>query len=196
MRIVAFILIGIGGAFSLLNWISLIGTIQTKRPTSIGFPAPSLLTALGLSLLAETHHYWWIALFTDYSLFVIPIALPRLIAGAWQTSALTRVKRLQAAGKQRRVELSFHRGGHFTLRITYKPALTCNSYGALVASIGAVGKWQGLPDGTMRLWGYWGERTLILQPADTGCISQEEHFPEGQEHSHHSLGGLEFRPIN
>ena len=180
---------------SLLNWACLIGSWRSKRHISPVFPAPSVLTALGLVLLEETRPYWWVGLLTDYTLFGLLIKAPSLMAGAWRTSSFTRIALLRAEDAPRRFELSLHRGGHFLLRATFEPSVPCDSRGARITSFGAVGEWQGALDGRLRLWGYREERILTLQRADADFISHEEHYPESRESSYDSLDGLRFRPV-
>lgn len=195
MRTPAFFLIAIGVALSLLNWACLLGSWRSKRHISPAFPAPSVLTAMGLALLVETRSYWWVGLLTDYTFFGLLIAGPSLIAGAWRTSSFTRIQALHAQDAPRRFELSLHHGGHFLLRATFDPPIPCGSHGACTTSFGAVGRWQEVLDGRLRLWGYREERILTLERRDTDFISHEEHYPESTEYPYDSLDGLRFRPV-
>lgn len=194
MKTAAFILLGVGIGFSLLNWGCLFGSWFNKRYISPVFPAPSVFTALGLALFEQTRAYWWVGLLTDYTFFGLVIATPSMIASAWRTSSFTRVQMLRAGDKPRRFELSLHRGGHFLLRATFEPPTPCNHHGAQVTSFGAVGRWQDMLDGGLRLWGYREERVLILERKDTDYVGHEDHYPEDREFPYDSLDGVKFQP--
>lgn len=189
----AYILIGIGVGFSLLNWTCLLGSWFRKRHISPVFPAPSVLTALGLALLDETRAYWWVGMLTDYTFFGLLIAAPSMVAGAWRTSAFTRVQLLRADDSPRRFDLSLHRGGHFLLRATFEPPMRCNADGACINSFGAVGRWQDMLDGRLRLWGYREERVLTLERGETGYVAHEAHYPDNTEFRYDALDGVRFR---
>ncbi len=194
MKIAAFILLGVGIGFSLLNWACLLGSWLRKRHISPVFPTPSVFTALGLALFDQTRAYWWVGLLTDYTFFGLLIATPSMIAGAWRTSAFTRVQLLRAESKPRQFELSVHRGGHFLLRATFEPPVPCDHHGARVSSFSAVGRWQDMLDGRLRLWGYREERILILERIDKDYAAHEEHYPREREFPYDSLDGLRFQP--
>jgi hypothetical protein len=194
MKTAAFILIGVGIGFSILNWACLFGSWYSKRHISPVFPAPSAFTALGLALIDQTRPYWWVGLLTDYTFFGLLIAAPSMIAGAWRTSSFTRVQLLRATDAPRRFELSLHRGGHFLLRATFDPPMPCDQHGARVKSFGAVGRWQDMLDGRLRLWGYREERVLTLERTETAYVGREEHFPQGGIFPYDSLDGVKFQP--
>ena len=194
MNTAAYILLGVGVGFSLLNWGCLFGSWFSKRHISPVFPAPSVLTALGLGLLDRTRTYWWVGLLTDYTFFGFLIAAPSMVASAWQTSSFTRVKLLRAEGTPRRLELSLHRGGHFQLRATFDPPMPCNPHGACISSFSAVGQWQDMLDGRLRLWGYREERVLTLMRTDAVYIAHEEQYPVGTEFPYDAIDGVTFRP--
>ena len=194
MNTVICLLLAVGIGFSLLNWVCLFASWFTKQQISPVFPAPSLFTALGLALFDRTRAYWWVGLLTDYTLFALFLAAPSLVAGAWHTSRVTRIQLLEAEDAPRRFELSLHRGGHFLLRATFEPPLASDAHGACISSFGAVGRWQEMLDGQLRLWGYGGERILTLQRADTHYVAHEENYPVGIEFPYDSLDGVIFRP--
>lgn len=194
MNTAAYILLGVGVGFSLLNWACLFGSWFSKRHISPLFPAPSVFTALGLALLDRTRAFWWVGLLTDYTFFGLLIAAPSMVAGAWRTSSFTRVQLLRAEDAPRRLELSLHRGGHFLLRATFEPPMPCNPHGACISSFGAVGRWQDMLDGRLRLWGYREERVLTLERTNTDFIAHEEHYPAGTEFPYDALDGVTFRP--
>jgi len=196
VKIAAVILLGVGVGFSLLNWACLFGSWFTKRHISPVFPAPSVFTALGLALFDSTRTYWWAGLLTDYTFFGLLIAAPSMIAGAWRTSSFTRVQLLCGDDTPRRFELSLHRGGHFLLRATFEPPMLCNHHGAQVSSFAAVGRWQDMLDGRLRLWGYREERVLTLERTDTDYVGHEEYYPQGREFTYDSLDGVRFRPAS
>ena len=193
MNTAAYILLGVGVGFSLLNWACLFGSWFSKRHISPVFPAPSGFTALGLALLDQTRAYWWAGLLTDYTFFELLIAAPSVAADAWRTSSFTRVQLLRAEDAPRRLELSLHRGGHFLLRATFKPPVPCNPHGACISSFGAVGRWQDMLDGRLRLWGYREDRVLTLERADRDYIAHEEHYPVSTEVPFDALDGVTFR---
>jgi hypothetical protein len=195
MRIAALILVGLGVVLSLLNWACLIASWRSKQRMSPVFPAPSVFTALGLALLEETRPYWWLGLLTDYTVFGLLMTAPPMIAAAWRTSSFTRIKLLEAEDAPRRFELSLHRGGHFVLRARFEPAVPCDSHGGHINWFGAVGRWQDVLDGRVRLWGYRHERTLTLERTNTDFMSHEEHYPESREFPFDSLDGLRFRSV-
>ena len=194
MNTAAFILIGVGVLFSLLNWWCLFGSWLSKRHISPVFPAPSVLTAIGMALHDQTRPYWWLGLLTDYTLIALVIAIPLMIVEAWRTSRFTRVQLLRAENEPRRLELSLHSGGHFLLRATFEPPMPRDAHGTCVSSFGAVGSWQKLTDGQIRLWGYRGERVLTLIRTDAAYVAHEEHYPVGIEYPYDALDGLMFRP--
>jgi hypothetical protein len=193
VNITAYILLGLGVGFSLLNWLCLFGSWFSKRHISPVFPAPSVFTALGLALLEQTRAYWWVGLLTDYTFFALLIVAPRMVAEAWRTSIFTRVQLLVAEGAPRRLELSLHRGGHFLLRATFEPPMSCDPHGACIMSFGAVGHWQEMLDGHLRLWGYREERVLTLERADSVYIAHEDHYPVDTEFPYDALDGVVFR---
>lgn len=157
------------------------------------FPAPSVFTALGLALLDKSRPYWWVGLLTDYTFFALLIAIPSMVADAWRTSSFTRIQLLHADDAPRQFELSLHRGGHFLLRATFEPPMPCNSHGACISSFGAVGHWQEMLDGRLRLWGYREERVLTLEWTETDYLAHEEHYPDGVECPYDALDGVRFR---
>lgn len=69
MNFVAAVLIGVGAFFSVCNWLCLLSSLRRRRFVSPVFPAPSLLTTLGLALADSTRPYWWVGLLTDYTFF-------------------------------------------------------------------------------------------------------------------------------
>jgi len=106
MNTVATIFIGIGAFLSVGNWLCLLSSLFRPRFVSPVFPAPSLLTTIGLALLDSTRPYWWIGLFTDYTLFGLLAATPRLITEAWRLSSFTRQQLLVADDGPRHFTLS------------------------------------------------------------------------------------------
>lgn len=193
MRIVAFILLGLGVGCSLLNWVCLFGSWTSKRHILPVFPAPSILSALGLALLDWTRSYWWVGLLTDYTFFGLLISAPWMVAGFWRRSFLTRVQFLIAEDGPRRFELSLHRGGHFWLRATFDPPVRRDPHKSYVSGFGREGQWQEMQDGRLRLWGYCEERVLILEPIDADYVAHEEHYPANTETRDDAFEGLRFR---
>jgi len=173
VKTAAFILIGVGIGFSILNWACLFGSWYSKRHISPIFPSPSAFTALALALFNQTRAYWWIALLTDYTFFGLLIEAPSTIACAWRTSFFTRVQ---------------------LLRATFDPPMPCDQHGARVSSFGAVDRWQDMLDGLLRLWGYHEERVLTLEHTNTAYIGREEHYPERRIFPYDSLDGIKFQP--
>src|SRR5262249_29106008 len=94
-----------------------------------------------------------------------------------------------------RCELSLHRGGHLCLQAKFEPPMPCNPHGACSSSYGRVGRWQEMPDGRLRLWGFAGDRVLLLERTETGYICREENYPEGGEFPYDSLSGFRFRQV-
>ncbi len=179
-----------------MNWACLLASWFSKRHVSPVFPAPSLLTALGLALLEPTRPYWWAGLLTDYTFFGLVITAPALLAEVWHTSRFTRMQLVRAEDPPRRFELSLHRGGHFWLRATFEPPTPCNPRGGRINSYGAVGHRRAEPDGRLRLWGYGEQRELTLERTEDGYLSREEHYPEAAEFPYDSLAGVRFRSAN
>lgn len=194
MNTVAFILIGLGVVLSLLNWSYLIGSWVSGRYMSPIFPAPSILTTLGLALYDQTRPYWWVGLLTDYTLIALVIAIPRLAAEVWRTSHFTRLQLLVAEDPPRRFQLSLHRGGHFLMQATFEPPLIRDTHDSHVVAFGTVGHWQEVADGQLRLWGYRETRVLTLMLTEAGYVAREEHYPIGATYPYDALDGLVFRP--
>ena len=192
MNSVATILIGIGTFLSVGNWLCLLISLRGRRFVSPVFPAPSLLTTLGLALLDSTRAYWWFGLFTDYTLFGLIAATPRLIAEGWRLSSFTRQQLLAADDGPRHFTLSLHRHGYFLLRATFDPGVPCNEHGAFINSFGAPGRWEETSDGNMRLWSYRDERELTLHRRDAGYIASESHYPADVPFPYDYLDGLHF----
>jgi hypothetical protein len=193
MNTIAFILIGVGVLFSLLNWLFLFGSWFSKRYMSPALPAPSILTALGLALHDQTRPYWWLGLLTDYTLVALVIAIPRLAVEVWRTSRFTRLKLLIAEDPPRRFQLSLHRGGHFLLQAKFEPPLLHNAHGARIVAFGAAGRWQDVTDGQFRLWGYREDRVLTLVRTAADYVAREDHYPADVEYQYDALDGLVFR---
>ena len=195
MNIAAYILLGLGISFSLLNWAYLFSSWFGKRHISPVFPAAFVFTVLGLVLIDQTHSYWWVGFLTDCTFFTLLIASPTIAANTWRTSRFTRVQLLLGEAMPRRFELSLHRGGHFLLRATFEQPVQCNAHGACVISFGAVGRWQDMPNGQLRLWGYREDRMLTLERASTNYVAHEEHYPAGTKFPYDALDGVTFRSV-
>lgn len=125
MNFVAAVLIGVGAFFSVCNWLCLLSSLRRRRFVSPVFPAPSLLTTLGLALADSTRPYWWVGLLTDYTFFALLAAAPRLISEAWRLSSFTRQQLLVADDGPRHFTFSLHRRGHFLLRATFDAGVPC-----------------------------------------------------------------------
>ena len=192
MNSVATILIGIGAFLSVGNWLCLLSSLRGRRFVSPVFPAPSLLTTLGLALLDATRPYWWLGLFTDYTLFGLLAATPRLIADAWRLSSFTRQQLLVADDGSRHFTLSLHRHGYFLLRATFDSGVPCNEHGAFISSFGAPGRWEETSDGQLRLWSYREDRELTLHPHNSDYIASEAHYPDDVSFPYDHLNGLQF----
>ena len=71
---------GVGGlaALSLFgNWLLLIGTAKTKKPTSLAFPflcGPVCSAACWLSPSALLNRWFWVPLVFDFTILVLPAA--------------------------------------------------------------------------------------------------------------------------
>jgi hypothetical protein len=189
----AIILISIGVLLSALNWSCLLSSWRGRRHVSPVFPAPSLLTAIGLALLARTRPYWWLGLLTDWTVFSLLAALPRLVAEIWHTSSFTRQQLLEAQDGPSRFTLSLHRGGRFLLRAAFEPPVPSNEHGALIASFGEVGRWEETADGALRLWAYRENRELTLRPDASSYLTRESNYPREAPFPFDSLDGLQFR---
>ncbi len=192
MNFIATIFIGIGAFLSVGNWLCLLSSLWQKRFVSPVFPAPSLLTTIGLVRHDSTRPYWWVGLFTDYTLFGLLAAAPRLIAEAWRLSSFTRQQLLVAEDGPRHFSLSLHPHGYFLLRATFNPGVQCNQNGAFVNSFGASGQWEEASDGLLRLRSYRENRELILQPNGADYIASESHYPNDAPFPYDRLDGLRF----
>ena len=192
MNTAATALIGIGAGLSVLNWLCLLSSLLRRRFVSPVFPAPSLLTAIGLALLDSTRPYWWVGLFTDYTLFGLLAATPRLIADAWRLSSFTRQQLLIAHDGPRHFTLSLHRHGYFLLRATFDPGVPCNEHGGFINSFGAPGRWEQTSDGQLRLWSYREDRELTLQSDSSDYIAHESHYSDNAPFPYDRLDGLQF----
>ena len=188
-----FLVVGLG--LTCMNWACLFGSWVRKRYISPVFPAPSVLTALGLALLDRTRSFWWIGLLTDYTLFVLLVVAPRLAADAWRTSRFTRVQRFRAEDGPGRFELSLHRGARFLLRVTFDPSMPCGGQGAHVSGFGLVGGWQEMQDGRLHFRADRQERVFVLEKRDAGFVGCEERGPEGAGFLPGVLDGVEFRLV-
>lgn len=193
MSTAAAVLIGVGVALSALNWLCLLTSVLRQRFVSPVFPAPSLLTTIGLALLDDTRPYWWVGLFTDHTLFGLLAATPRLVAEAWRLSSFTRQQLLVADDGPRHFTLSLHRHGYFLLRGTFDPGVPCNEHGAFAGSFGAPGRWEQRSDGQLRLWAYREDREVTLYPDDSDYVACEFNYPEDVAFPYDYLGGLRFR---
>ncbi len=185
-------LICVGVLFSALNWLCLLGSLCKRRFMSPAFPAPSLLTTLGLALMASTRPYWWLGLFTDYTLFAMVAAAPRLIAEVWHTSSFTRQTLLAAVDGPRHFRLSLHRGGYFLLRGTFDAGVASSVPGGFISSFSVPGRWEELSTGRLRLGSYYGERALTLVHEGTGYAASEANYPTDTCFPYDSLDGLRF----
>lgn len=185
-------LIYVGIFFSALNWLCLLGSLCKRRFISPAFPTPSLLTTLGLALMESTRSYCWLGLFTDYTLFAIMAAAPRLIAEVWHTSSFTRQALLAAVDAPRHIMLSLHRGGYFLLRGTFDARVPCGVQKGFISSFNVAGRWEEISDGRLRLGSYYGERTLTLVPEGTGYAASEANYPADTRLPYDSLDGLRF----
>ena len=192
MNLVATVLIGIGAFLSIGNWLCLLASLRSRRFVSPVFPAPSLLTTLGLALLDSTRTYWWVGLLTDYTLFGLLATTPQLIADAWRHSSFTRQQLLVADDGPRHFTLSLHRHGYFLLRATFAPGVSCNEHGAFISSFGAPGRWEETSDGQLRLWSYRDDRELTLHPIDSDYVASEAHYPDDAPFPYDRLDGLQF----
>jgi hypothetical protein len=192
MNTVATMLIGIGAFLSVANWLCLLSSLYRRRFVSAVCPAPSILTTIGLALLDSTRPYWWVGLFTDYTLFGVLAATPRLIVGAWRLSSFTRQQLLVADDGPRHFVLSLHRHGHFLLRATFDPGVRCDEHGAFISTFGAPGRWEATSDGQLRLWSYRDARELTLQPVSSGYVASESHYPNDVLFPYDRLTGLQF----
>jgi hypothetical protein len=185
-------LICVGILFSLLNWLCLFGSLCKRRFVSPAFPAPSLLTTLGLALMESTRSYCWLGLFTDYTLFAMMAAATRLIAEVWHTSSFTRQALLAAVDGPRHFMLSLHRGGYFLLRGTFDAGVPCGVKGGCISSFNVAGRWEKISDGRLRLGSYYGERALTLVPEGTGYAASEANYPTDRRFLYDRLDGLRF----
>jgi hypothetical protein len=192
MNTVATVLIGIGVAFSALNWLCLLTSLVRRRFVSPIFPAPSLLTTIGLALLHSTRSYWWVGLLTDYTLFGFFAATPRLVIEAWRLSSFTREQLLVADDGPRHFTLSLHRHGYFFLQGRFDPGVPCNEHGAFISAFGAPGRWAETADGQLHLWSYRGNRELTLQPDNSDYVASESHYPDDAAFPYDRLDGLAF----
>jgi hypothetical protein len=193
MNATATALIAIGIGLSLLNWLCLLSSLLRGRFFYAVFPAPSLLTAIGLAILDSTRPYWWVGLFTDHTLFGLLASTPRLVADAWRLSSFTRQQLLTASDGPRHFTLSLHRNGYFLLRGTFDPGVPSNEHGAFINSFGAPGRWEQTSDGQLRLWSYRGDRELMLQSNSSFYIAHESHYPDDAPFPYGRLEGLQFQ---
>ena len=192
MNSVATILIGVGASLSVGNWLCLLSSLRGRRFVPPVFPAPSLLTTLGLALLDLTRPYWWLGLLTDYTLFGLLAATPHLIADAWRLSSFTRQQLLAADDGPRHFTLTLHRHGYFLLRATFEAGVPCNEHGAFINGFGAPGRWEETSDGHLRLSSYRGERELTLHRRESDYIATEAHYPADVPFPYDRLDGLQF----
>jgi hypothetical protein len=188
----AIIFISAGAFLSALNWLCLLSSWRGRRHVSPVFPAPSLLTAIGLALIDRTRSYWWLGLLSDWTLFSLLAASRRLIVDAWNTSSFTRQRLLEAEDGPRRFTLSLHRGGRFLLRAAFEPPVSSNEHGALAVSFGEVGRWEETADGALRLWAYRENRELSLRPDASSYLTRESNYPREVPFPFDSLDGLRF----
>lgn len=192
MNLIAKGLIFAGVLFSILNWLCLLSTLYKRRFVSPIFPAPSLLTTLGLALIDATRPYCWLGLFTDYTLFALVVAAPRLIAEFWHTSSFTRQALLAACDGPRHFMLSLHRSGYFVLRCTFDEGLPGRKTEGYISCFSVPGHWEEISDGRLRLSSYYGDRELTLIPEGASYMASEANYPAGTRYPYDSFDGIRF----
>jgi hypothetical protein len=79
MPTISIVLVGIGALFIVANWTTLIGSLVTKKPTSMIGPLSGVIAAVGLLFDPELRHLAWLGLVADVGFWSLALALPRLV---------------------------------------------------------------------------------------------------------------------
>lgn len=170
----------LGVLISVLNWYTLYSSHRRQQHVS---PVPllgGLLLVFGLLSFGEMRCFAWIGLLADYGTLVFLFALPVLLRELWQTSRFNLVHWFVSDQAGRHDDIRLFRSGRFIIRSNYNPPAPCNQAGALIQSVGLVGRWQTTSDG-FRLEGYSGDRVLEIQLSNGLYVTEEKNYPADRE---------------
>jgi hypothetical protein len=172
-----------GLIFPALNWFtSLACAIQfalakkTSSPVLIPFVGPILIDAWIVSTGAPA---WALAIpwVADIGTVRFAVFMPRLLRELWQTSRFTRTSLLSGARERQTAEISFHRGGHYVLRKTWR-----REPGELgIVSLGEPGMY-GERDGVITLLSHVGCTRRIRREGDSFVAEDPDSPPDYRIH--------------
>ena len=191
IAVVCFIL---GGCIATMNWYSIYASYRERRFISAAPLFGGLLLGIGFLLLPQTRRYFWTAIFLDWGMLVVFIALPRMISEFWRTSRTNLLEEYTGQYGNRTVRLCLFRKAIFVLeqeimRVKGECGIKCG-----VTGISQIGAWRREDNRLLLTIG--GETTVFEFAADSPEIIRQTGEPAScKESAELSLAGSELTRI-
>ncbi len=191
----AIIAIGLGGIFSLSNWVGLYKSWRNKKFVS---PVPivgALLLGLGLSYFEKTRYYAFLSAFVDYGTLVLIISTPSLAKQFWEVSRFNLIQTFVGQAEHTKYELKLYRKGIFVIEADVEPPQIANEYGVKISHFGFQGKWDE-KKGIIQLSRYDGDRTAKVIKTGNNYLASEDNYPEDRKYKYDLLNNIEFIAVS
>jgi hypothetical protein len=114
--IAGWVLLGLGAAISLLNWVYVYLSWRTGRSHSLIPLVGGVCLMIGALLVTRLRPFAWVAVFADSGTIVVFLAVPAIIWEAWRTCPLNLLGEFVAVFGKTTIRLRLFRRGVFTIR--------------------------------------------------------------------------------
>ncbi len=184
----AFLLIGLFVALTLVNVAVVLANAITRRHSSMVFLFGGFLGAAGFFLTPRLRPYAWLPPLLDPATMALLFALPRLLNEFWETSRFNLLSRYTGRRGIQQVNLCLFRKGVFVLRQSF--ARPSGEFGIVESS--TIGTWQREEDQIiLRI----GEQTAVFEivPSSSGrTIRQFVGFSSLESNPEQSLAAIDL----
>jgi hypothetical protein len=135
---VGLVLLGLGAAVSLLNWVYVYQSYRTGRSHSLIPLVGGVCLLIGASLIPSLHPFAWVALLADAGTIVVFLSAPAVLWEVWRTCPLNLLGEHVGQHGKTTIRLKLFRRGVFTIhwqidRPPGEPGLI---------SRGRIGRWE------------------------------------------------------
>ena len=135
---VGLVLLGLGAAFALVNWVGVYLSWRTGRFHSLIPLLGGVCLLVGALLVPSLRPFAWVAVFADAGTIVVFLSAPAFLWEAWRTCPLNLLGEFAAVSGKTTIRLRHFRRGVFTIH--WQIVRLPGEYGLI--SKGRIGSWQ------------------------------------------------------
>jgi hypothetical protein len=192
MKILAIIMIALGGFISFVNWMTLYQSWKTKKFVSSIPLFGAIFLGAGLACFQKTRNYAFLSLVADYGTLVFIISAPKLLSQFWQTSSSNLFQAFDGQSQSFKYKLNLYNNETFVIDAKAQYSQPANEYGARIEQFGLCGKWEN-NEGIIYLTKYDNNRVLkLIKTDDNKYIAEEINYPQDRKYKYDLMNGIMF----